>query len=157
MIRSRMVLVATLWIGLAPVNSTGAADFPDHSTEVKRLMTGAKEKGERELDLVWSGTSLGGSEGAKKFEAVFNRMYGLNVKFNFTPGPSMTNMAGTVTQEVAAGRKTSTDILMGTESHYGELLRQKTSARNFIPSSRASRTTRTLSRKTRFPGSWKTS
>jgi iron(III) transport system substrate-binding protein len=67
---------------------------------------------------------MGGSEGARKFEAVFNRMYGLNTKFNFTPGPSMTDMAGRVTQEVAAGRKTSTDILVGTESHYGELVQR---------------------------------
>lgn len=98
------------------------APMAEHSQEVRRLMAAAKEKGERELDLVWSATSLGGSEGAKKFEALFNRMYGMNIRMNFTPGPSMTEMAGKVTEEVAAGRKASTDILVGTESHYRDLL-----------------------------------
>lgn len=120
--RSRIVLIACALVGLASANSVKAAS--DHSPEVKRLIAAAKEKGERELDLVWSGTSLGGSEGARKFEALFNRMYGLNTRFNFTPGPSMTDMTGKVTQEVAAGRKTSTDILVGTESHYGDLVKR---------------------------------
>jgi iron(III) transport system substrate-binding protein len=98
------------------------AEGAEHSQEVKRLLAVAKEKGERELDLVWSATSLGGSDGARKFEAVFNRMYGLNARLNFTPGPTMTEMAGKVTQEATAGRKASTDILVGTESHFGALL-----------------------------------
>ena len=34
----------------------------------------------------------------------------------------MTNMTGKVTQELAADQKASTDILLGTESHYGNLL-----------------------------------
>jgi iron(III) transport system substrate-binding protein len=94
----------------------------EHSPEVTRLLSVAKEKGERELDLAWSGSSLGGSEGAKRFEALFNRMYGTNIRVNFTPGPSMTEMAGKVMQEVAAGRKPSTDLLLGSESHYASLL-----------------------------------
>jgi ABC-type Fe3+ transport system substrate-binding protein len=89
---------------------------------VKRLIAAAKEKGENELDLAWSETSLGGSEGAKKFAVLFNSMSGMNIKLNFTPGPSMTDMAGKVAQEVAAGRQASTDILVGTESHFGALL-----------------------------------
>jgi ABC-type Fe3+ transport system substrate-binding protein len=89
---------------------------------VRRLVAAAKEKGEGDLDLAWSETSLGGSEGAKKFGVLFNLMYGVNVKLNFTPGPSMTDMAGKIAQEAAAGRKASTDILIGTESHFGALL-----------------------------------
>lgn len=119
---TRCVLIAAALLGVAATSVQAAT--ADHSPEVKRLIAAAKEKGERELDLIWSGTSLGGSEGAKKFEALFNRIYGLNTKFNFTPGPSMTDTAGRVTQEVAAGRTASTDILMGTESHYGDLVKR---------------------------------
>lgn len=96
-----------------------------HSAEVKRLLAAVKETGERELDFTWSEESFSGTAGAKMFEALFNRMYGLNVTFKFTPGPSMTQMAGKVTQEVAAGRSPSTDILLGTESHYSDLLGRK--------------------------------
>jgi iron(III) transport system substrate-binding protein len=96
-----------------------------HSEEVRRLMAAAKEAGESALELSWSQTLLGGSEGARKFEALFQRMYGLNLKLSFTPGPSMTDMAGKITQEVTAGRRPSTDILLGTESHFGALLERK--------------------------------
>lgn len=92
------------------------------SEEARRLVTTAKEKGETELDLVWSENNLRGAEGAKKFESLFNRTYGTNIKVNFTPGPSMTQVAGRVAQEVAAGRRASTDILVGSEGHFGALL-----------------------------------
>jgi iron(III) transport system substrate-binding protein len=106
--------------GLACAPASLAA--AEHSAEVKKLLAAAKDKGEKELDLVWSATSLGGSEGAQKFEALFNKMYGTGVKIHFTPGPSMTDMAGKVTQEAAAGRRSTTDVLVGTESHFGDLL-----------------------------------
>lgn len=93
----------------------------EHPAEIKRLMALSNEKGERALSLSW-GNSLGGSEGARMFEGLFNRMYGMNIKLNFLPGPSMTDMVGKVTLEVAAGQSPSTDILLGTESHYGPLM-----------------------------------
>lgn len=112
---------------LLPVISSAAlgaaaAGRGDYSLEVKRLLAAAQENREQSLDITWSQSSLGGYDGAKKFEALFNRMYGTGMKINFTPGPSMTDMAGKVTQEAAAGRKASTDILLGTESHYGSLV-----------------------------------
>lgn len=104
------------WAAAARTGSAG------HSPEVARLLAAAAEKKEQELNLTWSESSLGGYEGAKKFGEFFNRMYGTNIKVHFTPGPSMTQMAGKVTQEVTAGRTPSTDILLGTESHYSALL-----------------------------------
>jgi len=92
------------------------------SAEVKRLVAAAKEKNERELNLSWSEESFSGAEGARMFVDLFNRMYGTSIKVNFTPGPSMTQVAGKISQEVAAGQQASTDVLLGTESHYGDLL-----------------------------------
>ena len=65
---------------------------------------------------------MGGSPGAKKFEMLFNRFYGTNVKFNFTPGPAMTDMAGKITQEAAAGHPASSDVFVGTEQHFSDLI-----------------------------------
>jgi ABC-type Fe3+ transport system substrate-binding protein len=96
-----------------------------HSPEVQRLLAAAKEKGEREMNFTWSEESFSGAAGAKIFESAFNKMYGTSIQIHFTPGPSMTQMAGKVTQEVAAGRSPSTDILLGTESHYSSLLGRK--------------------------------
>lgn len=120
--RNTLIPSSAILMILLGVLDVPAAVKGEHSQEVLRLLSAAKEKGERELDLTWSGSSLGGHEGAKKFEALFNSMYGTNIRVNFTPGPSMTEMAGKVAQEVAAGRKPSTDLLLGSESHYASLL-----------------------------------
>jgi hypothetical protein len=106
----------------APAAADQSASSSPHSPEVLRLHQAARDAGETELSVSWSGSSLGGFDGVIRFEALFNQMYGTNIKVNFTPGPSMTDMAGKVAQEVAAGRKTSTDILLGSEQHYGSLL-----------------------------------
>jgi iron(III) transport system substrate-binding protein len=96
----------------------------DHSQEVKRLLAAARDTSERELNLSW-GSTFGGGEGAKRFKALFNRMYSANIEVNFTPGPSMTEIVGKVSLEVSAGQQASTDILLGTESHYSDLLNRK--------------------------------
>jgi ABC-type Fe3+ transport system substrate-binding protein len=103
-----------------------AADKPgaktEQSTEVRRLIAAAKEKGERELVLTWDEAALGGSSAAKTYEALFKRTYGIDVRVNFTPGPTMPAMAGRITQEVAAGRNSSTDVFLGSGTHCGPLL-----------------------------------
>jgi iron(III) transport system substrate-binding protein len=89
---------------------------------VDGLIAAARAAGENELNLSWSNNTLGGSEGAGRWEALFNQLYGTQVRFNFTPGPSMTDMAGKISQEAAAGRKASTDVLLSAESHVGPLV-----------------------------------
>jgi ABC-type Fe3+ transport system substrate-binding protein len=89
---------------------------------VEGLIAAARAAGESELNLSWSNNTLGGSEGAGRWEALFNQLYGTHIRINFTPGPSMTDMAGKVSQEAAAGRKASTDVLIGAESHVGPLV-----------------------------------
>jgi hypothetical protein len=64
----------------------------ESSAEVRRLIAEAAAKGERDLNLTWSEGVLRGYERAKKFEALFNQMYGTQIKVNFTPGPSMTEV-----------------------------------------------------------------
>jgi iron(III) transport system substrate-binding protein len=92
-----------------------------HTPEVTRLMAAAREQGERELDLVWGEMSFGGYRGAKLFQALFHRVYGMDIKVNFTPGPLMPETVAKITQELASAQKASTDILLGTETHYASL------------------------------------
>jgi iron(III) transport system substrate-binding protein len=89
---------------------------------VQRLLAAANEAGESELSLVWAEATFGGAEGARQFQALFNKMYGTNIRINFTPGPSMPDMAARLSQEVASGQKTSADLSMGTESVLASLL-----------------------------------
>ncbi len=105
----------------APGGSATASSPQQASSEVQRLLAAATAAHETELDVSW-GATFGAAAGIKQFEELFNRMYGLSVKINYTPGPSMTDMAGKVTQEVNAGQHSSTDVLLGTESHYAALV-----------------------------------
>jgi iron(III) transport system substrate-binding protein len=97
----------------APAASPAGAQHPP---EVQRLLAAARAAGETELNVSWAASSLGGAEGARRFEAEFNRMYGTSIRLTHTPGPSMQDMAFKIPQELAAGQKASTDILLGTDS-----------------------------------------
>jgi ABC-type Fe3+ transport system substrate-binding protein len=89
---------------------------------VQRLLAAARDAGETELNVSWSANSIGGYEGAAKFEALFNRMYGTNIKVNLTPGPSMPDMHAKIIQELAAGRKASSDLVLGAENEMAVIL-----------------------------------
>lgn len=97
---------------------------PGRSEEVERLIAAAKAAGETELDVSWQQSifGLGGAEGNKKFETLFNRMYDTNVKLNYTPGPGYTDSAARVSQEIAAGQKPFTDLMLGADSTFVPLL-----------------------------------
>jgi iron(III) transport system substrate-binding protein len=84
---------------------------------VQRLLTAAREAGETELHVSWSANSMGGLEGIRRFEAEFNRLYGTNIRVILTPGPSMSDMAAKIPQELAAGQKASSDVLLGADSN----------------------------------------
>lgn len=105
--------------------TAAAATAPTNQTpEIARLIAAARAAGENTLDLSWSQNTVGGTDGAKQLADLVNRTYGLNISVSFTPGPSMTNMAGKVVQETAASQKASTDILLGSESNFAPLTHQ---------------------------------
>jgi iron(III) transport system substrate-binding protein len=108
----------------APASTVAAPSAPasGHSAEVERLLAAARDNGEPELNLFWSETSFGGTEGARQMGALFNRLYGTDVKVNFTPGPPMPDVAARISQELAAGHRAASDILLGTETHFGAML-----------------------------------
>ena len=56
----------------APAQAGSAA--PAHSSAVERLIAAARQAGETELVVSWSDNSLGGFEGAQRFEALLNSL-----------------------------------------------------------------------------------
>src|SRR5262249_49511473 len=98
------------------------AGAASHSPEVARLLAAARDAGEVELSLSWGDNELGGSAGSKRLERLFNEQYGTSIQGNFTPGPTITEMGLAGSQEVATGRKASTDLLLGADTHYGLLV-----------------------------------
>lgn len=87
------------------------AGKPSETAAAQALIAEARTKNETDLDLSWNARVLP-AETAKGLGDLFNRMYGLNVKVNFTPGPALTESVQKATQEVAAGQKAFTDVLL---------------------------------------------
>jgi iron(III) transport system substrate-binding protein len=97
----------------APAPGSGAASAPAapaQSDALQALVEGARREGQ--LTFVWGEGTMGGNEGVRKLAAGYNKHYGLNVDVRFTPGDSMPQMVGRVSQEVRAGRPTSTDLIV---------------------------------------------
>jgi ABC-type Fe3+ transport system substrate-binding protein len=115
--------------GTAPAGTSGPAGTDladaDRTPEVSRLLAAAREKGETELAISWGQTSLGGPDGAKRFESLFNQVYGTSIRIHFTPGPSRNVMAAKIAQELAAGQKASSDLILGNEDLFSDLLNRE--------------------------------
>jgi ABC-type Fe3+ transport system substrate-binding protein len=112
----------------APSGQSGASQTPQASgrdeltPEARRLVQAARDNGETELNLSWGSTSMGGTEAAKRYEALVNEMYGTNIRITLIPGPSMPDMGIKITQEYVAGQKASSDVYLGLETYIAALL-----------------------------------
>jgi ABC-type Fe3+ transport system substrate-binding protein len=84
-----------------------------------QLVEGAKKEGQ--LLLSWGTGTMGGIEGAAVLEKAFNKTYGLNLQFKFTPGPAMPQFASRIIQEAKAGQPSSTDLFVGSENHVARM------------------------------------
>jgi iron(III) transport system substrate-binding protein len=84
-----------------------------------QLIDGAKKEGQ--LILSWGTGTMGGIEGAAAMEKAFNKTYGLNLQFKFTPGPAMPQFASRIIQEAKAGQPSSSDLFVGSENHVARM------------------------------------
>jgi ABC-type Fe3+ transport system substrate-binding protein len=108
-----LLALITLVAGLA------IAPFPLFSQSLTQLIEGAKKEGQ--LILSWGTGTMGGIEGAEAMEKAFNKTYGLNLQFKFTPGPAMPQFASRIIQEAMAGQAASTDLFVGSENHVARM------------------------------------
>ena len=80
MVRVRFpLLLSALIIGIAFIPVNGFAQTR------AQLIEAAKKEGQ--LILSWGTGTMGGIEGAATLEKAFNKTYGLNLQFKYTPGP----------------------------------------------------------------------
>ena len=108
-------LIALFWFLLA-VTITPATTF---AQTVGQLVEAARKEGQ--LLLSWGTGTMGGIEGAAALEKAFNKNYGLNLRFKFTPGPAMPQFASRIIQEAKAGQPSSTDLFVGSENHVARM------------------------------------
>ena len=82
---------------------------------LESLVTGAKK--EDELVFIAGAQTFGGRKGLAEIEAAFNQRFGLKTRINFAAGPDMNARAARHITEIKAGRKVSSDIFLGSQSH----------------------------------------
>ncbi|MGE0745530.1 MAG: ABC transporter substrate-binding protein [Rhodospirillales bacterium] len=98
-------------LALAFAATTAAADTK-RTPQLEQLLKDAQAEGQ--INVMW-GISLGQEQGARDIENALNKTFGLKIKVNYTPGPSMPQLATRTIQEVKAGQKPSTDLYVGVE------------------------------------------
>jgi ABC-type Fe3+ transport system substrate-binding protein len=104
---------------IALVAGLATAPVAVFSQTLSQLIDGAKKEGQ--LILSWGTGTMGGIEGAEAMEKAFNKTYGLNLQFKFTPGPAMPQFASRIIQEAKAGQPSSTDLYVGSENHVARM------------------------------------
>jgi ABC-type Fe3+ transport system substrate-binding protein len=102
-----VVILETVMLQLAVAQSTGKDKW---STELAALIKQAGKEGE--FNLSWGNLTMGGPEGVRAFEKGFNKHYGTNIKFNYTPGRAFGAQAAKLAEEYAAGRQAFMDIAL---------------------------------------------
>ena len=106
LVRINMVLSACLLYAPSPLR---AADT------LQSLLAGAKN--EDEITFVAGAQTFGGRKGLAELEAAFNKRFGTKMKISFAAGPDMNARAARHITEIKAGRKVSSDIFLGSQSH----------------------------------------
>src|SRR5438445_2458160 len=86
----------------------------------EQLIAGAKKEGD-EIVFVAGAQTFGGRKGLAEIEAAFNKKFGLKARINFAAGPDMNARAARLITEVKAGRKSSSDFYLGSQSHFALL------------------------------------
>jgi iron(III) transport system substrate-binding protein len=107
-------------------STAGAADAALRSQwtpGLQKIIDGAQKEGT--LNLSWGEPTLGGTAGAKLFEAGMNKMFGTSVKISFTPGPSQPEIAGKIVTEQQAGEKAASDVFVGAGTSVQTLIDNK--------------------------------
>src|SRR5687767_7100293 len=86
----------------------------------EQLISAAKKEGD-EIIFVAGAQTFGGKKGLAELEAGFNKRFGLKARINFAAGPDMNARAARLITEVKAGRNASTDLYLGSQSHFALL------------------------------------
>jgi len=83
--------------------------------QLQAVIDGARKEGQ--LNFVWGEGTQGGTKGIEQLAAGFNKAYGLSLKVQFTPGPSMPDMGAKMIQEFQTNRPATSDLYVGYAVH----------------------------------------
>ena len=104
-----------------PVSSAaGASATSAGSSNLQAIVDAARKEGA--LSFEWGAGTLNAPDGVKKLGDAFNKHYGLNLDVQFTPGPSMSQMAAQIAQEYSTQKPSTTDVEIGYADHVVPLM-----------------------------------
>jgi len=79
-------------------------------------------RAEGQLNLMWT-PSIGGRSGAiERWSEGFNKLYGLDVKFQYTPGPTIPEVLVRIIQEMQGSRPAVSDVYLGASNNFAQAL-----------------------------------
>lgn len=109
--RNRLVVAtsAAVLLGFAGQPVPAAAQMPP---ALQKIVDGANQEGA--LTLEYGGGILGTAEGARVAAAGIKKMFGVDLRVTYTPGPSFAPMAARLYTEMQARQPASTDVYYGT-------------------------------------------
>jgi ABC-type Fe3+ transport system substrate-binding protein len=111
----------SFWVGIVWLVSALGGTAPVFAAETsEQLIAGAKKEGD-EIVFVAGAQTFGGRKGFSDLEAAFNKRFGLKARISFAAGPDMNARAARLITEVKAGRKSSSDFYLGSQSHFALL------------------------------------
>jgi ABC-type Fe3+ transport system substrate-binding protein len=87
---------------------------------LEQILSAAKKEGD-EIVFIAGAQTFGGKKGLAELETGFNKRFGLKARISFAAGPDMNARAARLITEVKAGRNASTDLYLGSQSHFALL------------------------------------
>jgi iron(III) transport system substrate-binding protein len=112
--QQKLTLAVVIFMTLVASSPLGAAETSE------QIIAGAKKEGD-EIVFVAGAQTFGGRKGLAEIESAFNKKFGLQARINFAAGPDMNARAARLITEVKAGRKSSSDFYLGSQSHFALL------------------------------------
>ncbi|HEV8342837.1 MAG TPA: extracellular solute-binding protein [Candidatus Binatia bacterium] len=113
--------IRVLWVGtICWVLALFEASHLHSAENMESLVAAAKKEGE-EIVFIAGAQTFGGKKGFADIEAAFYKRYGIKARINFAAGPDMNARAARIITEVKAGRKSSSDFYLGSQSHFALL------------------------------------
>jgi ABC-type Fe3+ transport system substrate-binding protein len=109
------------WLARLLLLSTLAETSPLVAAQsLESLVAGAKKEGD-EIVFVAGAQTFGGRKGLAELEAAFYKRYGIRARVSFAAGPDMNARAARLITEVKANRQSSSDLYLGSQSHFALL------------------------------------
>jgi ABC-type Fe3+ transport system substrate-binding protein len=107
--------------GMLTIAGCTTAGAQEMNPALKELAAAANREGA--VTLSWSQSTLGGSQGAARFQAAMNKALGTSIRISFLPGPDMARVINQVATESSAGQKAHVDILLGAAPQIAPVVR----------------------------------